>query len=311
MKIDSKYLGALYLAIASSIWGGLFVVVRLVVPVIPPVPLVWLRYLVAVVVLLAVILVTRTSLRVKRKDWRLFFIVSLIGYTLSIVTQEYGTSLSSAQAGSVVTSATPAFMVIFGWLILKEKLTLRKIASIIMATAGVWLIVGVDDFGADFRFGGLCLVVAAVTWAYMSIILKKIPAEYPPLIVNFYAVLISLVCLLPVNITNLQQLPWTTIFAEPVLWGGVVYLGAISTSFAFILWNKGVVMVDTAVSGLFFFFQPLVGSLLGCIILGEPLTINFWFGSMLIFVGVFMVIGQKNQGTEATMTESTKKVSVQ
>lgn len=311
MKIDSKYLGALYLAIASSIWGGLFVVVRLVVPVIPPVPLVWLRYLVAAVVLLAVILVTRTSLRVKRKDWRLFFIVSLIGYTLSIVTQEYGTSLSSAQAGSVVTSATPAFMVIFGWLILKEKLTLRKIASIIMATAGVWLIVGVDDFGADFRLGGICLVVAAITWAYMSIILKKIPTEYPPLIINFYAVLISLVCLLPVNITNLQQLPWTTIFAEPVLWGGVVYLGAISTSFAFILWNKGVVMVDTAVSGLFFFFQPLVGSLLGCIILGEPLTINFWFGSMLIFVGVFMVIGQKNQGTEATMTESTKKVSVQ
>ena len=43
--------GALYLSLAASIWGGMFVMVRIAVVVIPPIPLVWLRYLTAVVAL--------------------------------------------------------------------------------------------------------------------------------------------------------------------------------------------------------------------------------------------------------------------
>ncbi len=297
MKLQAKYLGALYLSIAASIWGGLFVVVRLVVPFIPPVPLVWLRYAVAAVVLAAAVCVTKTSWRVQRRDWPLFFAVGIIGYTISIVAQEYGTSLSSAQAGSVVTSATPAFMVLFGWLLLKETLTVRKFWSIAMATIGIWLIVGMHDFGADFQRGGVSLIVAAITWALMSVLLKRIPHRYPPLIVNFYAVVISFVCLLPFNLTNIERLPWRTIFSEPLLLGGILYLGAVSTSFAFILWNRGVLLVDTAVSGLFFFFQPLIGSLLGCLLLGEPLTLHFWLGSLLIFSGVFLVIDAHDKKT--------------
>ncbi|ESS01617.1 hypothetical protein Q3V38_00845 [Limosilactobacillus fermentum] len=43
----------------------------------------------------------------------------MIGNTLSIVTQETGTLHASAQAASVITAATPTFMVIFAWLLLK------------------------------------------------------------------------------------------------------------------------------------------------------------------------------------------------
>lgn len=39
--------GSIYLALAASIWGGMYVVVKVVVAVIPPLELVWLRYAVA------------------------------------------------------------------------------------------------------------------------------------------------------------------------------------------------------------------------------------------------------------------------
>lgn len=39
---------------------------------------------------------------------------------------------------------------------------------------------------------------------------------------------------------------------------------------------------------LFFFFQPIVGTL-GWLILDEQITLNFWIGSILIFIGVFLV----------------------
>ncbi|QFQ93056.1 EamA family transporter [Lacticaseibacillus manihotivorans] len=45
-------IGAVYLSIAASIWGGMFVIVKAIVGQIPPIQLVWLRYLVAAPVLL-------------------------------------------------------------------------------------------------------------------------------------------------------------------------------------------------------------------------------------------------------------------
>jgi drug/metabolite transporter (DMT)-like permease len=49
-KMNEKYIGALYLALAASIWGGMYVVVKVTVAVVPPLELVWMRYAIAGVV---------------------------------------------------------------------------------------------------------------------------------------------------------------------------------------------------------------------------------------------------------------------
>ncbi|MNO43048.1 EamA-like transporter family protein [compost metagenome] len=68
--------------------------------------------------------------------------IGLIGNAISIVTQEIGTMLANAQMGAIITSTTPAFMVLFARFILKEKLTLKKAVSIAFASIGVFIIVG-------------------------------------------------------------------------------------------------------------------------------------------------------------------------
>ena len=87
--------GSIYLTLAGSIWGGMFVTVRVAVTVIPPVPLVWLRYLTAALALYLIGCLRGVSWRVARRDWKLLFLIGLIGQTLSIVTQETGTMLTS------------------------------------------------------------------------------------------------------------------------------------------------------------------------------------------------------------------------
>jgi drug/metabolite transporter (DMT)-like permease len=225
---------------------------------------------------------------IDKKDILLLISIGIIGHTISIVTQEYGTMYSSAQMGSVVTSATPAFMLIFAVWLLKEKITLRKILSVILATVGVIMIAGVDNMDFDKQLGVLFSTIAALTWALMSVMLKLIPSKYPPLLINFYAVITGIVCLAPLNIPTLDLLPWDEIL-NPVAIGSVVYLGAVSTAGAFLLWNKGLLLMEAGASGLFFFFQPIVGTFLGWLILDEQITLNFWIGSILIFIGVFLV----------------------
>ncbi len=60
--------------------------------------------------------------------WRVFG-VGLIGYGISLGFQFVGTKLSTAANGSLVTSATPAFMLVFAWIILRERITNFAVGS--------------------------------------------------------------------------------------------------------------------------------------------------------------------------------------
>ena len=77
---------------------------------------------------------------------------------------------------------------------------------------------------------------------------------------------------------------------QPTISGGILYLGIVSTAGGFFLWNKGLQLIDASSGGLFFFFQPIVGTFLGWFMLGATIGITFWLGTILIFSGVFNVI---------------------
>lgn len=124
--MKNTVLGSIYLTLAASIWGGMYVVVKVVVAVIPPLELVWIRYLIAIVSLLIIGFVTGQNWRIEKHYFLIIIAVGIIGNVLSIVAQETGTMLSTAQMGAIITSSTPAFMVIFARLLLRERLTIKK-----------------------------------------------------------------------------------------------------------------------------------------------------------------------------------------
>ena len=154
-------LGAIYLSLVASIWGGMYVVSKYVLDFIPPLTLVWLRFIIAFVVLYGILKLAEKSKRKSnhsQKDWLLFAWIGFIGYFISITCQFIGTKLSDAHTGSLVTSATPAFMVIFAALILKEKLTARRLLSTIIATIGVIIVIGWDIEIGSYFIGTIILV---------------------------------------------------------------------------------------------------------------------------------------------------------
>ncbi|MDT6980243.1 EamA family transporter [Levilactobacillus zymae] len=67
-----------------------------------------------------------------------------------------------------------------------------------------------------------------------------------------------------------------------------MYLGAVSTALAFLLWNLGLRLLHSRLSGLFFLWQPVVGALLGWWLLGEPLSLGFVIGFLLILASTWV-----------------------
>lgn len=192
--MNSRYLGGLYMTLAASIWGGMYVVSKIILATVQPMELVWLRYVVALITLAVGIVATKQSWKISWRHLPLVVAVGIVGYVLSIWAQFLGTKLSTAQMGAMITSATPAFMVVFARMFLGEKITVRRAFSVGLATVGVLMIIGIGGLSPSYELGGGILVIAALTWALMSVLVKRIPRDYSQLTVTMYAIVIATSC---------------------------------------------------------------------------------------------------------------------
>jgi drug/metabolite transporter (DMT)-like permease len=283
------YRGYFALAAAASIWGGMYVVSKYALDFIPPFTLLWLRYVSGFCVLYP-LAARQQKERLTWTDHRAFLLIGSIGYVVSVGLQFIGTRLSSAHNGAIITSASPAFILLFAWLMLGERLTARKLISVLLATVGVVIVVGWDTSaggGGNVFFGNLALIGAAVTWALLSVLARKYSANLSPLVITAGAVFWAAIMTTPIMFVEWRFLPVSGL-DNPLLWVAVLYLGVVATAGAFYFWNKGLSLVEAGTGSVFFFLQPVVGALLGWLMLGEHLTTSFFIGGGVILMAVLI-----------------------
>ncbi len=288
--MKSKLMGAICLFLAASIWGGMFVVSKYVLSFISPITLVWTRYVIAFIVLFILLIFSNRKkgikMTVKKKDLLLIAWIGFVGYFASICLQFIGTKLSDAHTGSLITASTPVFVILFARFILKEQFTKKKIAALLIASCGVIIIIGLDSAMIKHFWGNIALVGAAVTWAMLSIYVKIASKKLDILTVTTYAMLFAILFTTPFMLYRHENVG--LIINNGQVLFGVLYIGIVSTAAAFFLWNKGIELMDTGIGSLFLFFQPVTGSILGWICLGEQLNYSFFIGGMLIIMAVLI-----------------------
>lgn len=278
--MKKRLIGSMCLFLAACIWGGMYVVSKYILEFISPITLVWIRYAIAFVVLFLILMFFNykkgRKVVIKKKDWLLIAWIGFIGYFISICLQFMGTKLSDAHMGSLITASTPVFVIIFARFILKELFTKKKMISLILATFGVIIVIGLDSMFMKHLLGNIILVGAAVTWALASVYLKIVSKRFNSLIITTYAMLFALIFTTPLMLT--QHNNFTLILNNRNLILGIIYLGVVSTAGAFFLWNKGIGLMDVGIGSLFLFFQPVTGSIFGWLYLHEQLTFGFFIG---------------------------------
>lgn len=279
--------GAISLTFAAAIWGGVYVVSKVVLDVIPPFTLLIIRFGIALIVLGAFVVARREY--IAKKDAPLLMAIAFVGVTISIAAQFLGTKLSTAHMGALITSASPAFIALFAIWILKERIRWQQTAGILLATVGVMIVIGVPS-EADTHtswIGNLILLVAALSWGLYTVLSKKATQKYSSLTVTTYAAFFGLIFSWPLSAWELAVTPVSWEWSWQI-WMGVLYIGIISTAGAFYLWNKGFEWMRAGSGAGFFFVQPIVGAFLGWLLLGEHLGAGFFAGACFIFLGVLL-----------------------
>jgi len=283
--MNRKVVGILCGLGAASIWGGMYVVSKVVLEIIPPFSLVTLRLLLGAITLVSVLFIRGFPNISRRQVWQVLG-VGFVGYGISLSLQFLGTKLSTAANGSLVTSATPAFVLLFAWMFLGEKITARRLLALFLATMGV--IAVIDPRSAQLNpelfLGNLLLIGAAVTWATYSVLVRKVTQNRDVLLFSLIAFMGGLPVVIPAGAWELSTSGVGEISLGVV--GGVLFLGVISTALAMVLWNTAFAYVDASLASLTFFAQPLVGTFLGWLFLKEKITPLFLLGGLLIGIGL-------------------------
>lgn len=270
---------------AASIWGGMYVVSKAVMAVIPPFILLTSRLLLGILTLYLVITFSGGIKVTRQQFWQLFG-VGFVGYGISLGLQFVGTNLSTASNGALVTSATPAFVLIFAAMLLGEKITWRRLMALLVASLGVLAVIDprTTQLSSNLFLGNLALVGAALTWALYSVLVRKVTRNLDVLPVSLIAFAGGLPVSIPLSAweASTQGIGVMT----PDVVAGVLFIGILSTGFAMYLWNSAFAILDAGVASLTFFAQPVVGTILGALFLKETITPLFIFGGVLIGFGL-------------------------
>lgn len=277
---------------AASIWGGMYVVSKVVLEVIPPFSLLTLRLVLGALALGLVIYIRNkrsgTKLAITKDFFRQSFLVGFVGYGISLGFQFVGTKLSTASNGALVTSATPAFVLLFAPFLLGERATTQRIIALVVSTLGVAAVI--DPRNAELSpslfWGNMSLLAAALTWALYSVLVRKVSKSADLLLssaIMFLGGMPSsiLFSVWEINTQGIGTITWGVI-------GGILFLGIVSTAIAMFLWNYAFAELPAAVASLTFFAQPVVGTLLGWFFLAETITPLFILGGVLIGIGILI-----------------------
>lgn len=271
--------------VAASIWGGMYVVSKVVLDVIPPFTLLTIRLVMGAVVL-GVIVSWRGNVNLSREQVRDSFLVGVVGYGISLGFQFVGTKLSTASNGALVTSATPAFVLLFAPYLLRERTTTRGMLALVVSSLGVLAVIDprTADISSSLFMGNLSLLAAALTWALYSVLVRKVSKSADLLLSSAIMLAGGIPSSILFGIFELINQGIGEITLGII--AGILFLGIISTALAMFLWNYAFAQLPAAVASLTFFAQPVVGTLLGWFFLGEKITPLFIVGGVLIGIGL-------------------------
>jgi drug/metabolite transporter (DMT)-like permease len=265
----------------------MYVVSKVVLDVIPPFTLLTIRLVLGALVLGAVILL-RGQRDFSREGFRSSLLVGFVGYGISLGFQFVGTKLSTASNGALVTSATPAFVLLFAPFVLHEKPTLSSILALVASTLGVLAVIDprTADFSSSLFLGNLSLLAAALTWALYSVLVRKVSTKVDLLSSGAVMLMAGVPSSALLSLFELKTQAIGEITIGII--GGLLFLGIISTALAMFLWNYAFAQLPATIAALTFFAQPVVGTLLGWLLLGEKITPLFLLGGALIGLGILI-----------------------
>ena len=289
LKINIAYL---FLFLSVLFWAGNFIVGKYASYYqIPPFSLNFYRWFFAWLILLPF---TYKEIISKKnyilENYKFYILLDITSVTIFNSIVYYSLNFTQVISGVLMISTIPVMIMFISSILKIEKTNIFQILGVICSFVGVILIITKANFdllvNLDFNKGDLTMVVAMLSWATYSALLKKRKHELSQLSLLEVIITFGLIFLIPIYITeyslgfeiNLNK-PFILVLIYVVLFPGLA---------AFICWIKGISLIGPNRSGVFLHLMPILSALMAMIIFKEKFMLYHLLGAFFILSGIIL-----------------------
>jgi drug/metabolite transporter (DMT)-like permease len=280
----------IYILGLSAVWGSAFVFIKIATPEVGAIGLVFLRLVIASL-LLGIIFLKKHHWSIFKKHLLPLIIIGATNVALPFYCFAYAALHINASSMAVINGSTPLFAFLFSMLILGFKFRIIQFSGIVIGLAGLIIFVGFESL--DFNL--LPILAAAMGAAFYGISMVYI---YKLNIVDTKAMAAITVIIATVLISpflyfeplNLMGLNTKVLFS-------ILFLGIFCTALAYLpyfILIKNVGPISTSIIAM---LVPVFGMLWAYLLLKETITLTMLGGCLLIIMGVLLTnfFGDKKQ----------------
>jgi drug/metabolite transporter (DMT)-like permease len=269
-------------------WGSSYLFIKLAVDDFGTFTLVALRLIVGALLLWSVVRIAHQPLPRERRIYGHLLVMAVINITIPFLLITWAEQSVESSLAAILTSPVPLFAIVLSSIFLAdEPMRVNGVVGLIVGFIGVVIITsrGLTGEGSSV-IGELALLGAAFSYACGAVYSRRNVRGLPPMIpavfqVTFAAIITGVVALL-------FEHPWT---AQPdaeaifsILWLGILGSG-LAYLFVFRLFAAWGATRTTLVSYLI----PVVGIVLGYLVLQEPVDATIIVGTALVIAGIGLV----------------------
>ncbi|MEI6049993.1 MAG: DMT family transporter [Bacteroidota bacterium] len=231
---------------------------------------------------------------VNRKDLLFLFGVSFFGVVINQTLFLVGLDLTSPINSSIILSTNPIFAFVFAALILKEKITFLKGTGLAIGLSGVLLLIlqnGTPDLASSTFLGDVYTLVNTISWAFFTVIIKRMLERYHPVTVMKWTFLFGMVTNIPVGYHQWSTMDWSATLHS---WLGIGFVVVFATFLGYLLITFGLRRLSPTIVSTYTYIQPIIAAYLASILGQDHIDLVMIVSAILIFAGVFVVSRQKN-----------------
>ena len=284
---EKKIKAIILTGIASVLWGTSFPAIKIGLRYVDAYMFVFLRFLLASIVMLFLLLIKRNYGFEFAKNRVVWFLGIANG--VAYLFQYVGMNSTSASKSSLLVNLSAIWVAILSWLILKERLGYRRGLGIVLGIGGVFLIttnLNLKTLGQGAIVGDLLVLFSGGVWAFFTIYNKRLVSGVKDIIQpTTWVIFITLLPLTPsllFSTSSPSQLPIDA-------WLAIAYTAIFCWVIPYYLWSEGLKYISAVNSTIILLAEILVALAISSAFLNETLTLITGIGAFLIIAAIIFV----------------------
>jgi drug/metabolite transporter (DMT)-like permease len=272
----------------AAMWGASFLFLRSAVPEFGPFALMWVRVLVASLLLVPLV-AARGAMKDLLAHWRAVLVLGAFSAAIPFVLLAFAALRLTAGFTAIVNATTALWTALLAVLWLGDRLTRARWIGVALGILGVALLVW-DRIGLKSSDGAGVSVLAglgaAASYGYAANLTRKYWQQLPTLVAATASQLGAAIVLLPLALWT-----WPATLPSASAWGAAVAMGAFSSALGYLLFFRLITRVGGVTAASVTLVVPVFAVGWGALFLSEAITLRMALGGLVVLLGTSLSMG--------------------